>query len=84
MICTREDCPYKDDIADHEQRIRDCENVKLDIVAIKKDVGYIKEILDPLIIAVKELTDKPAKRWEMIVGLLTGGGVTYLIAQIIS
>lgn len=83
-MCTKENCPYKDVIEDHESRIRDAEDLKSVIVGIQKDVGYILKVLDPLVKAVEELRNKPAKRWEVLIGVLIGGGGTYLLSQILS
>lgn len=83
MDCTLEDCPYKNTIGDHEQRIRINESKGNDIIAIKKDVEYIIKVIDPLVETVQYLKDKPAKRWDSLVGFLIGGGAMIFINSLI-
>ena len=90
MECKLEQCPLhprieslEKELIDHEQRIRKQEDNDTVIAKIEKDIEYIIRVLDPLVLAVQELKDRPAKRWDILVAALISGGGALVISQIL-
>ncbi len=90
MECRLEQCPLtariktlETDSEDHERRIREQERNDTVIAEIKKDIEYIIKVIDPLVIAVQELKDRPAKRWDILIASLISGGGALLISYLV-
>ena len=69
-----------------EKRQDDLESLVTSVATLAKEQEHIKEAVTEIKVDVKQLTEKPAKRWEAIVDKLIwavlAAGLGFLLAQI--
>ena len=69
-----------------EKRQDDLESLVTSVATLAKEQEHIKEVVTEIKVDVKQLTEKPAKRWEAIVDKLIwavlAAGLGFLLAQI--
>jgi len=90
MECTVDNCPNKEIIKDHEERIRNQESKEVDIAKMEKDIGFIVKTVtvleandESMIKEMNELKMKPAKRWDKLVWIVVGTVITGIISGVL-
>lgn len=85
MECNTDKCPAHMLAQNNERRIEELERVKLSerLVKIETIVEVLEGNVDKILLMVEKLNEKPARRWEMLIGALITAGAGLAIGFLI-